>query len=131
MGFGVPSYVRACLFDLDGVLTPTAKVHAAAWKEMFDAYLRARARDDGATFFAAVVWGPLVALRDSDASPCEGLRLQTEAVLAAVASKQRQNAAYTEALDYVSWNDRVVATARIGCAWTIGPVTYNSAPPTA
>ena len=26
-------------FDLDGVLTQTAKVHAAAWKEMFDAFL--------------------------------------------------------------------------------------------
>jgi beta-phosphoglucomutase family hydrolase len=43
MGFGLPSIVRACLFDLDGVLTPTATVHAAAWKEMFDAYLRTRA----------------------------------------------------------------------------------------
>ena len=37
---GLPSGVRACLFDLDGVLTPTAKVHAAAWKEMFDDFLR-------------------------------------------------------------------------------------------
>jgi len=36
--------VRACLFDLDGVLTKTAKVHAAAWKEMFDSYLRQRSR---------------------------------------------------------------------------------------
>ncbi|MCY0905170.1 beta-phosphoglucomutase family hydrolase [Arthrobacter sp. H14-L1] len=37
---GLPVAVRACLFDLDGVLTKTASVHAAAWKEMFDAYLR-------------------------------------------------------------------------------------------
>lgn len=44
MAFGLPSTIRACLFDLDGVLTPTAKVHAAAWKEMFDAYLRTRAQ---------------------------------------------------------------------------------------
>ncbi|MBN2241848.1 MAG: beta-phosphoglucomutase family hydrolase [Acidobacteria bacterium] len=29
----------AVLFDLDGVLTATAKVHAACWKEMFDAFL--------------------------------------------------------------------------------------------
>lgn len=50
MGFGLPSHVRACLFDLDGVLTPTAKVHAAAWKEMFDEYLRARVRPNGAAF---------------------------------------------------------------------------------
>ena len=41
---GLPSPVRACLFDLDGVLTQTAKVHAAAWKEMFDGYLRERPR---------------------------------------------------------------------------------------
>jgi beta-phosphoglucomutase family hydrolase len=40
---GLPASVRACLFDLDGVLTDTAKVHAAAWKETFDQYLQARA----------------------------------------------------------------------------------------
>jgi beta-phosphoglucomutase family hydrolase len=44
---GLPDAVRACLFDLDGVVTQTAKVHAAAWKEMFDDYLRQR---DGAGF---------------------------------------------------------------------------------
>jgi beta-phosphoglucomutase family hydrolase len=33
----------ACLFDLDGVLTQTAKVHSAAWKKVFDEYLRRRA----------------------------------------------------------------------------------------
>lgn len=41
---GLPASVRACLFDLDGVLTQTALVHAAAWKEMFDAYLQERAQ---------------------------------------------------------------------------------------
>ena len=40
---GLPDSVRACLFDLDGVLTQTATVHAAAWKEMFDGYLNERA----------------------------------------------------------------------------------------
>jgi len=40
---GLPDGTRACLFDLDGVLTQTAKLHAAAWKQMFDAYLRDRA----------------------------------------------------------------------------------------
>jgi beta-phosphoglucomutase family hydrolase len=49
---GLPDRVRACLFDLDGVLTETAKVHAAAWKEMFDAYLKARAEKSGETFVA-------------------------------------------------------------------------------
>jgi beta-phosphoglucomutase family hydrolase len=42
---GLPDGVQACLFDLDGVLTKTAKVHAAAWKEMFDVYLRKRAEE--------------------------------------------------------------------------------------
>jgi beta-phosphoglucomutase family hydrolase len=39
---GLPERIRACLFDLDGVLTETATVHAKAWKEMFDAFLRSR-----------------------------------------------------------------------------------------
>ena len=39
----LPAEIRACLFDLDGVLTDTAGVHAEAWKEVFDAFLRARA----------------------------------------------------------------------------------------
>ena len=49
---GLPTGVRACLFDLDGVLTQTAKVHAAAWKEMFDGYLRERAARRGEQFVA-------------------------------------------------------------------------------
>jgi beta-phosphoglucomutase family hydrolase len=44
---GLPDDIRACLFDLDGVVTRTAVVHAAAWKETFDAFLRER---DGADF---------------------------------------------------------------------------------
>jgi beta-phosphoglucomutase family hydrolase len=42
--------VKACLFDLDGVLTQTAKVHAAAWKQMFDEYLKRRAEQAGEEF---------------------------------------------------------------------------------
>lgn len=49
---GLPSAVRVCLFDLDGVLTPTALVHAAAWKEMFDDFLRQRDGDDFQPFDA-------------------------------------------------------------------------------
>jgi beta-phosphoglucomutase family hydrolase len=49
---GLPDGVTACLFDLDGVLTQTAKVHAAAWKQMFDAYLRERAEASGEEFVA-------------------------------------------------------------------------------
>lgn len=47
---GLPAEIRACLFDLDGVLTQTAHLHAAAWKEMFDGFLRARATRAGETF---------------------------------------------------------------------------------
>ena len=39
---GLPGSIRACLFDLDGVLTRTATVHMAAWKRTFDGFLRAR-----------------------------------------------------------------------------------------
>ncbi|MQY02176.1 HAD family hydrolase [Actinomadura macrotermitis] len=47
---GLPDEVEACLFDLDGVLTRTAAVHAAAWKQMFDEFLRARAERTGEPF---------------------------------------------------------------------------------
>jgi beta-phosphoglucomutase-like phosphatase (HAD superfamily) len=49
---GLPDGVRACLFDLDGVLTQTAEVHAAAWTEMFDGSLRTRALQNGEPFDA-------------------------------------------------------------------------------
>ena len=49
---GLPDGVSACLFDLDGVLTQTATVHAAAWEEMFDSYLRERAERTGEAFVA-------------------------------------------------------------------------------
>jgi beta-phosphoglucomutase family hydrolase len=47
---GLPDGIRGCLFDLDGVLTQTAKVHAAAWKQMFDEYLQCRADREGDAF---------------------------------------------------------------------------------
>jgi beta-phosphoglucomutase family hydrolase len=47
---GLPAGVTACLFDLDGVLTQTAKVHAAAWKQMFDDFLRDWSRRTGQPF---------------------------------------------------------------------------------
>ena len=45
----------AALFDLDGVLTATASVHAEAWKSMFDQFLQSHATRQGT---------PLPALRD-------------------------------------------------------------------
>jgi beta-phosphoglucomutase family hydrolase len=47
--FGLPPDVRGCLFDLDGVLTRTASVHARAWKEMFDGFLREESERTGLT----------------------------------------------------------------------------------
>jgi beta-phosphoglucomutase family hydrolase len=47
---GLPDSIRAALFDLDGVLTPTALVHAAAWAELFDGFLRRRDGDDFTPF---------------------------------------------------------------------------------
>jgi len=50
MNLGLPDGISGCLFDLDGVLTKTAVVHAAAWKELFDGYLRERAARTGEPF---------------------------------------------------------------------------------
>jgi len=47
---GLPDAVTACLFDMDGVVTKTAVVHAAAWKEMFDEFLRAWSAKNGTEF---------------------------------------------------------------------------------
>jgi beta-phosphoglucomutase family hydrolase len=48
--FGLPAGILACLFDMDGVVTQTALVHAAAWKQMFDDFLRQRAEQTGEKF---------------------------------------------------------------------------------
>lgn len=50
MVLGLPDGVTACLFDLDGVLTDTAAVHAAAWKQTFDEFLQERAASGGEPF---------------------------------------------------------------------------------
>jgi HAD superfamily hydrolase (TIGR01509 family) len=55
---GLPPRARACLFGLEGVLTQTIKIHAAAWKELFDHHLRERARASGEPFI------PFDAVRD-------------------------------------------------------------------
>ncbi len=47
---GLPPDIDALLFDMDGVLTQTAKIHAAAWKQTFDAFLRIRADQTGDEF---------------------------------------------------------------------------------
>jgi beta-phosphoglucomutase-like phosphatase (HAD superfamily) len=40
----------AVLLDLDGVITDTASIHAACWKQMFDEYLQKRATQRGEAF---------------------------------------------------------------------------------
>ncbi|WP_432163597.1 HAD family hydrolase [Streptomyces tendae] len=63
MVLGLPNGTRACLFDLDGVITDTATVHTAAWEETFDALLRRYEVGDGSrrfvpgTGFAGIVDG--------------------------------------------------------------------------
>lgn len=53
MTLGLPTAITACLFDLDGVLTDTASVHRAAWKQTFDDLLRAREGQHFTPFTAA------------------------------------------------------------------------------
>ena len=55
---GLPPLTRACLFDLDGVLTQTAKLHSAAWKRMFDDFLLQWSSQSGKAFV------PFDAVRD-------------------------------------------------------------------
>jgi beta-phosphoglucomutase family hydrolase len=57
---GLPEGVTVCLFDLDGVLTQTAKVHAQAWKSMFDDFLKQWAAEHGQAFV------PFDAVKDYD-----------------------------------------------------------------
>jgi beta-phosphoglucomutase family hydrolase len=57
---GLPDRIRGCLFDMDGVLTDTATMHDAAWKEAFDTFLRARAQSTGEPFV------PFDRMRDYD-----------------------------------------------------------------
>jgi beta-phosphoglucomutase family hydrolase len=47
---GLPDGVIACLFDMDGVVTKTAVVHDAAWKEMFDGFLKDWSPKHGTAF---------------------------------------------------------------------------------
>jgi Cof subfamily protein (haloacid dehalogenase superfamily)/HAD superfamily hydrolase (TIGR01509 family) len=47
---GLPPRTRACLFDLDGVLTQSGALHARAWKQAFDAHLREQSKSTGRPF---------------------------------------------------------------------------------
>jgi beta-phosphoglucomutase family hydrolase len=49
---GLPPGITAGLFDLDGVLTGTARLHAAAWQQMFNDFLRGWAERSGQPYRA-------------------------------------------------------------------------------
>jgi beta-phosphoglucomutase family hydrolase len=66
---GLPAGVTACLFDLDGVLTDTAAVHAAAWKQTFDEFLRERAEAGGQEFVPFDVHADYLAYVDGKPRP--------------------------------------------------------------
>lgn len=42
--------IKALIFDLDGVVTQTARVHAKAWQQMFDDYLKTTSKKDGTPY---------------------------------------------------------------------------------
>jgi beta-phosphoglucomutase family hydrolase len=60
---GLPAGVRACVFDLDGVLTASAALHAAAWEETFDGFLWRRVERTGERF---APFRPFDAVNDYD-----------------------------------------------------------------
>ncbi len=70
----LPDTVTAGLFDLVGVLTQTAKVHAAAWKQMFDEYLHRRAEPTGEPLRAFDTVADYDAYVDGIVAEREGLR---------------------------------------------------------
>lgn len=57
---GLPDGITATLFDMDGVITNTATVHDAAWKQTFDDFLKERAQQTGEPF------SPFDPVRDYD-----------------------------------------------------------------
>jgi beta-phosphoglucomutase family hydrolase len=122
---GLPSSIHACLFDLDGVLTETATLHAKAWQQMFDGFLSARSngqpfvpfddvrdydlyvdgkpRDDGARSFLASRGIQLPAGTDGDPAAAEtiqGLGKRKNAILLALMREQGVEA-YPGSVRYV------------------------------
>lgn len=55
---GLPAAVLACVFDLEGVLTGSASIHAAAWADAFDEFLSRRLEQTGERFAAFRPFNP-------------------------------------------------------------------------
>ena len=94
---GLPPLTRACLFDLDGVLTQTAKLHAAAWKQMFDDFLREWSTQSGKAFvpfdavhdYTVYVDGKLRIDGARSFLACRGIQLPEEKVSELAATKDK------------------------------------------
>jgi len=59
----------AVLLDLDGVITDTASLHAACWKQRFDEYLNNRATRRGEAFRAFDLWRTIGSMRMESPGP--------------------------------------------------------------
>jgi beta-phosphoglucomutase family hydrolase len=121
---GLPPRIRACLFDLDGVLTQTARVHAAAWAEMFDAFLRERAERAGEPFvpFSARDYDEYV-----DGKPrADGVRSFLESRRIAVPEGTPSDPPGTDTIHGLGnrKNDLVLALLRTGVEVYKGSVRY-------
>ncbi|MCX4912169.1 HAD family phosphatase [Streptomyces sp. NBC_00687] len=120
---GLPTEIQACLFDLDGVITRTAGLHAAAWKDMFDEFLKARfgqefrpfdqadydryvdgrPRADGVRTFLASRGVELPEGTPSDPADADTVRRLAERKNELLLARIRQDGvqAYDDSLDYV------------------------------
>src|SRR5207249_3226974 len=82
---GLPPHITACLFDLDGVITQTATVHAQAWKQVFD---EVGVAFDPATDYADYVDGKprldgvrsVLAAREVPATPAQDAAAYADAI---------------------------------------------------
>ncbi|MER2998208.1 trehalose-phosphatase [Pontibacter populi] len=48
-------HIKALILDMDGVVTQTARLHAQAWKRMFDAYLQQRGKRENKTYYPLTI----------------------------------------------------------------------------
>ncbi|MBA2566490.1 MAG: HAD family hydrolase [Thermoleophilaceae bacterium] len=109
----LPQGITACLFDLDGVLTQTAKVHAKAWKEMFDGFLRDRSEREGEPFEAFALPGDYASYVDG-LPRLDGVRkfLESRGIDLAAGSPKDPAAAETVHALGTRKNDLVLALIR-------------------
>lgn len=88
---GLPPQIAVCLFDLDGVLTRTSVLHAAAWKQVFDPVLavHGQAAFDAGADYAQYVDGKPREDGVRSLLAARGLALPDDAVRAIAARKDQ------------------------------------------